>query len=449
MKKLIAYSSVAHMGFVTMGIFTMTAQGVQGGIFQMLSHGIVSGALFLCVGVDLRPHAHARDRRLWRPRQPHAALRAASSWSSPWPMSACPGTSGFVGEFLTLVGAFRSIPGSRSSPRPASSCRPPTRSGSTAASSSGRWRSRSLAAILDLSRREKVILVPLIVLTILFGVYPALDHRRHGGLGRPADRQLPGGACRQPATAVAAVGDAHEHASHVRRFGRPARADPRRRRDGAPDGRRLRRRTRRARSSSGVAIVILLVAAAAVIGRRRGRVRSSDGAFVVDAFARFMKVAALLGSAVAIVLAGRFARREGFERFEYPDPHPARHARHDGDDLGERPHRALSRASSCSRSPPTSSPRSTATRRARPRRASSISSSARSRPACSSTAPRWSTASPATPSFPEIAARAVEPGGRSGSSSASSSCSPASPSRSRPCRSTCGRRTSTRARRRR
>ena len=75
MKKLIAYSSVAHMGFVTMGIFAMNQQGVQGALFQMLSHGLVSGALFLCVGVDLRPHAHPRDRRLWRAGQPHAEIR--------------------------------------------------------------------------------------------------------------------------------------------------------------------------------------------------------------------------------------------------------------------------------------------------------------------------------------------------------------------------------------
>ena len=74
MKKLIAYSSVAHMGFVTMGIFAATTQGIAGGIFQMVSHGIVSGALFLSRRRRLRPHAHARDRGLWRPGQPHAAL---------------------------------------------------------------------------------------------------------------------------------------------------------------------------------------------------------------------------------------------------------------------------------------------------------------------------------------------------------------------------------------
>ena len=74
MKKLIAYSSVAHMGFVTMGLFAVTRRALQGAMFQMLSHGLVSGALFLCVGVVYDRHAHARYRRLWRARPPHAAL---------------------------------------------------------------------------------------------------------------------------------------------------------------------------------------------------------------------------------------------------------------------------------------------------------------------------------------------------------------------------------------
>ena len=90
MKKLIAYSSVAHMGFVTMGIFAATTQGVAGGIFQMISHGIVSGALFLCVGVVYDRMHTPRDRRLWRPRQPHAVLRRRCSWCSRSPMSGCP-----------------------------------------------------------------------------------------------------------------------------------------------------------------------------------------------------------------------------------------------------------------------------------------------------------------------------------------------------------------------
>ena len=76
MKKLIAYSSVAHMGVVTIGIFTFNVQGIQGAMFQMLSHGIVSAALFLVVGVSLRPNAHARDRALRRSRRPDAAVRS-------------------------------------------------------------------------------------------------------------------------------------------------------------------------------------------------------------------------------------------------------------------------------------------------------------------------------------------------------------------------------------
>ena len=73
-KKLIAYSSVAHMGFVTMGLFAANTQGVQGAVYQMVSHGLVSGALFLCVGVLYDRMHTLRDRRLWRPREPHAAL---------------------------------------------------------------------------------------------------------------------------------------------------------------------------------------------------------------------------------------------------------------------------------------------------------------------------------------------------------------------------------------
>jgi hypothetical protein len=75
MKKLIAYSSVAHMGFVTMGIFALTTQGIAGGIFQMISHGLVSAALFLCVGVVYDRLHTARDLGLWRAREQHADLR--------------------------------------------------------------------------------------------------------------------------------------------------------------------------------------------------------------------------------------------------------------------------------------------------------------------------------------------------------------------------------------
>ena len=172
MKKLIAYSSVAHMGFVTMGIFTMTAEGVQGGIFQMLSHGIVSGALFLCVGVIY-------DRMHTRQIDAYGGLVNRMPWYAfafmVFTMAnvGLPGTSGFVGEFLTLVGAFQVN----------------TWVAVLAATGVilsagyalwlygrvifGRLEKPSLAGILDLSFREKAILVPLVALTLLFGIYPA------------------------------------------------------------------------------------------------------------------------------------------------------------------------------------------------------------------------------------------------------------------------------------
>ena len=105
MKKLIAYSSVAHMGFVTMGIFTMTMQGVQGGIFQMLSHGLVSGALFLCVGV-IYDRMHTREIAAYGGlvnRMPNYAMVFMVFTLA---NVGLPGTSGFVGEFLTMLGAF-------------------------------------------------------------------------------------------------------------------------------------------------------------------------------------------------------------------------------------------------------------------------------------------------------------------------------------------------------
>ena len=84
MKKLIAYSSVAHMGFVTMGIFAVNQQGIDGAIFQMLRHGFISGRAVPDRGRDLRPDAHARDRRLWRAGGADAGLSRWCSCCSPW-----------------------------------------------------------------------------------------------------------------------------------------------------------------------------------------------------------------------------------------------------------------------------------------------------------------------------------------------------------------------------
>jgi NADH-quinone oxidoreductase subunit M len=106
MKKLIAYSSVAHMGFVTLGIFTFTAAGIQGGLFQMISHGIISGALFLCVGV-VYDRLHTREIGRYGGIVKNMPIYATVFMLFMLGSVGLPGTSGFVGEFLALMGAFR------------------------------------------------------------------------------------------------------------------------------------------------------------------------------------------------------------------------------------------------------------------------------------------------------------------------------------------------------
>ncbi|MEM8795767.1 MAG: NADH-quinone oxidoreductase subunit M, partial [Pseudomonadota bacterium] len=105
-KKLIAYSSVAHMGYVTMGIFAANEQGIQGGIFQMLSHGLVSGALFLCVGV-IYDRMHTREIAAYGGLVNRMPFYAVAFMIFTMANVGLPGTSGFVGEFLTLMGAFK------------------------------------------------------------------------------------------------------------------------------------------------------------------------------------------------------------------------------------------------------------------------------------------------------------------------------------------------------
>jgi NADH-quinone oxidoreductase subunit M len=171
-KKLIAYSSVAHMGYVTLGIFTFTTQGVDGAIFQMLSHGIVSAALFLCVGV-VYDRMHTREIAAYGGLAERMPLYAAAFMVFTMANVGLPGTSGFIGEFLTLMGAFKvntlvAIIAT---------------TGVILSAAYGLYLYRrmifgpldkpSLAGILDLDRREIAILSPLVVLTILFGVYPA------------------------------------------------------------------------------------------------------------------------------------------------------------------------------------------------------------------------------------------------------------------------------------
>ena len=106
MKKLIAYSSVAHMGFVTIGIFTVQTQGVEGAIVQMLSHGVISAALFLCVGV-VYDRLHSREIARYGGLVHRMPVYAAVFMVFTLGSVGLPGTSGFVGEFLVLVGAFQ------------------------------------------------------------------------------------------------------------------------------------------------------------------------------------------------------------------------------------------------------------------------------------------------------------------------------------------------------
>jgi len=170
-KKLIAYSSVAHMGFVTMGIFAGTTQGVAGGVFQMVSHGIVSGALFLCVGV-VYDRLHTREIAAYGGLVNRMPLYAFVFLVFTMANVGLPGTSGFVGEFLTLLGTFRvSIPTAFFATL-----------GVILSAGYALWLYRkvvfgvldkpSLAGIKDLTLREGIILAPLVILTILFGVYP-------------------------------------------------------------------------------------------------------------------------------------------------------------------------------------------------------------------------------------------------------------------------------------
>ncbi len=171
MKKLIAYSSVAHMGFVTMGIFAGTTQGVAGGVFQMISHGIVSGALFLCVGV-VYDRMHTREIAAYGGVVNRMPLYALVFMVFTMANVGLPGTSGFVGEFLTLIGTFKvSIPTAVAATF-----------GVILSAAYALWLYRkivfgalvrpSLATIKDLTFREMLTLGPLVILTILFGVYP-------------------------------------------------------------------------------------------------------------------------------------------------------------------------------------------------------------------------------------------------------------------------------------
>jgi len=173
MKKLIAYSSVAHMGFVTMGIFAGNQEGMQGAIFQMLSHGLISGALFLCVGV-VYDRMHTREIAYYGGLAERMPWYAAVFMLFTMANVGLPGTSGFIGEITTMVGVYQVS----------------TWTALVAASGVifsavyaltlyrrvifGTITNPQLATIADLDWREIVIFAPLIIGTLVLGVYPAL-----------------------------------------------------------------------------------------------------------------------------------------------------------------------------------------------------------------------------------------------------------------------------------
>ena len=173
MKKLIAYSSVAHMGFVTMGIFTFNQQGLDGAIFQMISHGFIAGALFLCVGV-IYDRMHTRDIDAYGGLVNRMPAYAMIFMFFTMANVGLPGTSGFVGEFLTLVGVFQVNTWVAAV----------ATSGVILSAAYALWLYRrvvmgdlikeSLKTITDMTTRERWIFAPLVFMTLLLGIYPAL-----------------------------------------------------------------------------------------------------------------------------------------------------------------------------------------------------------------------------------------------------------------------------------
>ncbi len=171
MKKLIAYSSVAHMGYVTMGIFTGNQQGIDGAIFQMLSHGFISGALFLCVGV-IYDRMHTREIDAYGGLVNRMPFYALIFMFFTMANVGLPGTSGFVGEFLTLMGIFQVNTWVAAV----------ATSGVILSAAYALWLYRRVAmgelvkeglmSIKDMGWRERAVFVPLVAMTLWLGVYP-------------------------------------------------------------------------------------------------------------------------------------------------------------------------------------------------------------------------------------------------------------------------------------
>ena len=316
-KKLIAYSSVAHMGFVTMGLFALNPQGVQGAMFQMVSHGLVSGALFLCVGV-VYDRMHTREIAAYGGLVKRMPLYAVAFMIFTMANVGLPGTSGFVGEFLTLIGAFD-----------ANSWVALFATTGVILSAAyalylyrrvifGELDKASLASIADLSPREIAIFVPLLALTIYYGVHPGpiLDA---SAASVAESAQLPFGAASRGSQSPPPANDgsvkmpfftqlAHHFLPEViLAVGVLA---------------LILIGAFRGESSfslvTELAVAVLGLALLAILLSTKCRGVVFDGAFIDDAFARFMKVLALGGSLVTILMSSDFLRRAALDKFEYP-----------------------------------------------------------------------------------------------------------------------------------
>jgi NADH-quinone oxidoreductase subunit M len=171
MKKLIAYSSVAHMGFVTMGIFAANTQGIQGAVYQMVSHGLISGALFLCAGV-VYDRMHTYEIANYGGLVQRMPFYAVAFMVFTLANVGLPGTSGFIGEFLTLIGTFQannSVAFFATFGIILSACYALYLYRRVIF---GVIEKPNLMGIADLTRREVVTLLPLGLLTIFYGVHP-------------------------------------------------------------------------------------------------------------------------------------------------------------------------------------------------------------------------------------------------------------------------------------
>jgi len=173
MKKLIAYSSVAHMGFVTMGIFALNMQGMQGAIFQMISHGIVSGALFFAVGI-IYERMHTREIAFYGGIVKYMPMYAAVFMLFTMANVGLPGTSGFVGEILTMIGAYQVNPWIAFGAAFGMVLSAVYALHLYREVIFGEVNNEKLEGMQDMTAREIIIMAPLVVMTILLGVYPSL-----------------------------------------------------------------------------------------------------------------------------------------------------------------------------------------------------------------------------------------------------------------------------------